>query len=79
MVSRIPILRRRPCYWRSQILYDALPRFGFAPALHLGARLDKENPSTHLWVTLSGRVLVDPPANCGSFVELAAYQSVSHD
>jgi hypothetical protein len=80
LVLRTPILRNRPCYWRSQIIYDLLPRFGFAAQLHLGVRLDEDKPATHLWVSLAGQPLVEERDCAVKYVELAVYKpDITHD
>jgi len=73
VVVRTPGLRRRPCYWRSQLIHDLLPRFGFATKLHLGARPQGADIATHLWVTLRGVKLDNEPAGEPEYVELAVY------
>jgi hypothetical protein len=75
VVVKTPGLRRRPCYWRSQLIQDLLPRFGFATELHLGARSEDSKIATHLWVTLRGVKLDDEPAGEPGYVELAVYPS----
>jgi len=75
LVVKTPGLRRRPCYWRSQLIQDLLPRFGFTTELHLGARPEGSNIATHLWVTLSGIKLDAEPAGEPGYVELAVYRS----
>jgi hypothetical protein len=80
LVLRTPILRRRPCYWRSQVIYDLLPRFGFPAQLHLGAQLDGDKPATHLWVSMGGRPLAENPDCAIKYVELAVYNAkITHD
>jgi hypothetical protein len=75
VIVKTPLLRRRPCYWRSQLIHDLLPRFGFVTELHLGARTEGRNIATHLWVTLRGVKLDDEPAVGPGDVELAVYTS----
>jgi hypothetical protein len=75
LVVKTPGLRRRPCYWRSQLIQDLLPRFGFPTALHLGARPESADIATHLWVTLRGVTLDNEPAGEPGYVELAVYSS----
>jgi len=80
LVRRTPVLRHRPCYWRSQMIYDLLPRFGFPAKLHLGARLDQEKAATHLWVSIGGRPLADDRDCANKYVELAVYNAeITHD
>ena len=79
LILRTPILRQRPCYWRSQMLYDLLPRFGYPVRLHLGARLDDDEATTHLWVSIGGRPLAEDPDCEIKYVELAVYSAeVTH-
>jgi hypothetical protein len=73
LVVRTPGLRRRPCYWRSQLIQDLLPRFGFATQLHLGARPEHAGVATHLWVTWRGVPLDNEPPGQPGYVELAVY------
>jgi hypothetical protein len=75
IVDRIPALRRRPCYWRSQLLYDLLPRFGFPAELHLGVLLEGDKMTPHLWVSTLGSVLVDGSDCAPRYTELAAYST----
>jgi len=80
LVHRIPFLRERPCYWRCQLMYDLLPRFGFPIALHLGAQPEADRITTHLWVTTGGVVLADDPGCNVKYVELAVYSTeVAYD
>lgn len=73
LVHRVPFVRQRPCYWRCQLMYDLLPRFGFPIRLHLGAQPEADRISTHLWVTLAGTVLADDPGCNRKYVELVVY------
>ena len=73
LVHRIPCIRQRPCYWRCQLMYDLLPRFGFPIELHLGAQPEADRITTHLWVTLGGAVLADDPECNVKYIELAVY------
>lgn len=80
LIVRLPVLRRRPCYWRSQMIYDLLPRFGFPVTLHLGARPSANGMSTHLWVTLRGCPVIHEPIELTECLELTTYHSASpHD
>jgi len=73
IIQGIPLLRRRPCYWRSQMIYDLLPRFGFEMELHLGASLEGNKTTPHLWVSTQGAVLVDDSECAGRYAEVIAY------
>lgn len=75
VIVKTPLLRRRPCYWRSQLIHDLLPRFGFATELHLGARTEGRSMATHVWVTLHGIKLDDEPIVGAGYVELAVYKA----
>ena len=75
LVVKTPGLRRRPCYWRSQIIQDLLPRFGFPTELHLGARPEGARITTHVWVTLHGVKLDDEPVGEPGYIELAVYST----
>jgi hypothetical protein len=75
LVHRIPGIRQRPCYWRCQLMYDLLPRFGFPLELHLGAQPEADRIITHLWVTLAGVVLADDPGCNLKYIELAVYST----
>jgi hypothetical protein len=80
LIQRIPLIRRRPCYWRCQLMYDLLPRFGFPVELHLGAQPETNRITTHLWVTLGGVVLGDEPGCAAKYLELGVYTAeVTHD
>ncbi len=72
-ISRMPVLRRRPCYWRSQLMFDLLPRFGFPVRLHLGVPSEGPAAAPHLWVTLRGTVLSDLPECRDRYLEMAVY------
>lgn len=77
-VFRIPIIQRRVCYWRSQMIFDILPRFGFPVLMHLGVLATDPTPDhgiAHLWVSLNGRVLGNPADSPGQYLELAAYSA----
>jgi hypothetical protein len=82
-VFRIPMLQRRACYWRSQMVFDILPRFGFPVRMHLGAAREDREPGqgvVHMWVSLRGAVLGSADDGPGKYLELATYQSeVAHD
>ncbi len=73
VLGAIPWLRRRPCYWRSQVLYELLPRFGFAMELHLGASFQGDQTTPHLWVSSRGVVLVDDAESATRYAELTSY------
>jgi len=75
ILGHVPILRRRPCYWRSMVIYDLLPRFGFSAELHLGASFPDGKTSPHMWVSSGGIVLVDPAVSAGDYAEVAVYTS----
>jgi hypothetical protein len=78
ILEGIPILRRRPCYWRSQVIYDLLPRFGFPMELHLGILLEGDKTTPHLWVSTHGSVLVDRSDCPQRYAELATYSTETH-
>jgi len=75
LARHVPWIRQRPCYWRCQLMYDLLPRFGFPLELHLGAQSEADRITTHLWVTLAGVVLADDPGCRLKYVELAVYST----
>ncbi len=67
-------IRHRSCYWRSQMLFDLLPRFGFEVKMHVGARFGrKKKVDSHLWITLGGRILADTAEKCARFDEMEVY------
>jgi hypothetical protein len=72
-VGKVPVVRRRPCYWRSLMIFHLLPRFGFPAVLHLGAMPDKSKTTTHLWVSTQGVVLIEGPEETQRYLELAVY------
>lgn len=75
---RLPGLRRRPCYWRSLMLLELLPRFGFPVRLHLGvprAGGHSEETTPHLWVSTRGILLADTPQAVAPYLELGSYSS----
>ena len=78
IIKGIPIIRRRECYWRSQLIYDVLPRFGFAMELHLGASLEDDKTTTHLWVSTRDVVLGDDADCAERYIELTAYETEAY-
>jgi hypothetical protein len=75
-VFRMPWIRRRACYWRSQMIFDLLPRFGFPVRMHLGLLPADPAPGqgiAHLWVSLRGELLGDAADGPEAYVELAVY------
>jgi len=82
-VFRTPMLQRRACYWRSQMIFDILPRFGFPVRMHLGAARNegaRDRGAVHMWVSLRGAVLGGANDGPAKYSELATYESeVAHD
>ncbi len=77
-VFRTPMLQRRACYWRSQMIFDILPRFGFPVRMHLGAARAEgamDRSATHMWVSLRGAVLGGANDGPAKYLELATYES----
>ena len=78
ILDGVPLVRRRPCYWRSMVIYDLLPRFGFPIELHLGASFSGDKTTPHLWVSTRGIVLVDDADSVRQYAEVAAYTTETH-
>jgi hypothetical protein len=62
------------------VIYDLLPRFGFAMELHVGASLEGGETTPHLWVSTQGMVLVDDAECVKRYAELITYKTETrHD
>ncbi len=69
-VKRLPILHKRGCYWRSQLIHAILRKFGYPVRLHLGTRSEPGKMAGHMWVSLNGRILADTDERCQRFSEI---------
>ena len=69
-VHKLWFARRRPCLFRSLLLYRFLPEAGVAPTIFFGARkgAGEEDPlAGHAWIQVGGQVVADTHEHVGGY------------
>ncbi len=62
--------RRRPCLFRSLLLYRFLPEAGLSPTIYFGAKKngpEEDGLAGHAWVKVGDQLVADTPENIGEY------------